>query len=92
MAYTFFSKNCVWMHLMNYEEVELLKKLMTEFEFEGTILEVKKQEVPRLGNRITVVIRQPGCSEDSRVCYLRGENYHKWERIKSRIYQSRKKV
>lgn len=90
MSATFFNKNCVWMHLKSQEEIVYLAAQMKKHDFDGTIVSVTEQELPRLGRRLTVCIQQPGTKPDKNVHYLTGENYKKWEKIKRTIYSHRR--
>ena len=80
------------MHLKNEIEVEKLREYMKELEYNGEIVEIKNEIDEKLGPRIFVDIRQPGCTEDAQVHYLYGENYRKWEKIKRKIYKFRKEA
>ena len=89
-APTFFRKNCVWMHLKSLEELEWLKDAMNKYDFHGKILSIEETYSDNFGHRITVCILRPGNSQDQNAHPLYGENYRKWECIKSTIYRKRK--
>lgn len=90
MASTYFCKNCTWMHLTCTDELRFLLDLMKREWYEAEIVELKWQDLPRLGRRLTAVFRQPGKTENSKVSYLHGATYISWEKLKSAVYRYRK--
>lgn len=82
-------ESSTWMHLMDEEELKVLKRLMIEKSYNGKILEVNRLEDK---NRLLVWIRMPGYSLDHPIKALYGEDYRKWESIKAKIYSLRRKT
>lgn len=85
MAKTMFNQNCVWMHLKNEEELELLLQEIEKRDFHGKLLFWEWINDEKLGRRIFVAIKRSIVTK-----YLYGEEYQKWEKIKNAIYRYRK--
>lgn len=86
MAMTHFGQGCVWMNLKDQDELNYLRDLIRLLEFKIKKIETLDSSIPDKPIHV-IVHRVPDGNK-----YLYGEEYRKWEKIKSKMYIRRRDI